>query len=244
MLRRSSIVLAVALLAVAARAEPDPCLPAPVDPSLHALAITLADAGDGFTKTLAPAAGSTFPAVSEDGTTVAALFTDAVDFVGSPVATVVLFRDGKVDASYPLESDLIAPGQAEPPADVAVEAKVVAAINARLAKTRWRALPVADACTDGSLHLADGLRIDYDVDHGRLTSTWRGRSRRLRGAFPAPGSTMEKDLPPTCGGVTGLARGFGSRALGWVVLEPSVQLGGDSCMGKLGVDLAIVVRVR
>jgi hypothetical protein len=43
--------------------------------------------------------------------------------------------------------------------------------------------------------------------------------------------------------VTGLALGFGSRASGFVVVVPRVNLGGDSCSGELGAELAIAVRV-
>lgn len=245
-MRAPCVILATLLAGGVARAAPDPCAPAAVDPALGPRAVAIGNSPDVEPGVMVAAPGSSFPAVSQDGTTVVQLFADHVDFVGTPVETLVFFTKGGASEAFTVEGDTMTPPGAEL---VAANAKQVDLANARLAKTRWRALAVATPCPGDSddahstVHLGGGLRIAYDVAHARLTARVGKTTRTLRDTFPPPGTTSEKDLSPTCGGVSGLAQAYGSRALGFVVLEPRVQLGGDSCMGSLGVDLSIVVRL-
>ena len=185
--------------------------------------------GEGWSKTLLPAGQAHFPAASADGTTIVDLIHDTQDFSGIPVATVVLWtKAGKAD-SFRLTSK---PGSDDAAAQAREEAKVVAAVNARLAAQRWRPLPLAAKHAD-----ADGDNLTLDV--GGVTLPFA----ELSGWFGAPG-IGNSERGGSCGSVTGIEKGFGSRELGFAVFLPRVNLGGDSCVGRLSADLAIVVPVR
>ena len=186
--------------------------------------------GTGWSKTLLPAAQAHFPAASADGTTIVDLIHDAQDFSGIPVATVTFWTQaGKAD-SFRLTSK---PGSDDAAAQAREEAKVVAAVNARLSAQRWRPLPLAAKHAD-----ADGGNLTLDV--GGVTLPFA----ELSGWFGAPGVGNSERGGGGCGNVTGIDKGFGSRELGFAVFLPRVNLGGDSCVGRLSADLAIVVPVR
>jgi len=213
---------------------PSPCAQAPVDPALRHLAVTLgaADPELGWQPTLVAADGASFPAVSEDGTTIVALFQDAQDFTGIPVSTVVFYRRGGAIASYDLSGDRASRDD---------DAAVIAAIDHRLARTRWRALPVGVACSDAAAVTLDGVTIAYDADRDRLTASIDGGApRRLRVRVPALGDADHDVGGGACGHIQHLDA-FGARALGFAIVVPSGTLGGDSCFGRLGVDTAFVV---
>lgn len=239
MLSLPRIVLVATLLSVAGSYSPIAAQPVssarPDAASAQPLAVTLdvlpKDAGKEWGRTLLPAAGSHFPAFSSDGTTVVHLINEHEDFTGIPLATVVFWtKKGKVD-SFRLTS--VSRGEVDAK-QTRREAKILAAINARLATKRWRPLPLADHEADDEDGKNRRLRIDgvtFPVES-------------LAKKFPAPGVGNGQGAGPTCGEVVGIDEGFGSRELGFAVFLPQPRLGGDSCKGRPHADLAIVLPVR
>jgi hypothetical protein len=245
----TAIVVVIIAAAAARSAAAAPCEPAPVDPTLHGLLVVVDQ--QSAAGPLVPAPGSTFPAVSEDGTTIVDLFQDDQDFTGLPISTLATFtrrgRDASVEADGPM------PGAADPPSpdEVAAWTRAVGDANALLAAHRWRTLPLAIACpapgddarTDAPIRLGFGGRLDITFDRAtaELSARVRGATHRLAAHFGAPGTADADVGGGGCGEVTGVDRAYGARSLGFVVLVPRAQLGGDSCFGNLGVDDALVV---
>jgi hypothetical protein len=192
------------------------------------------------------------PAIAGDGSAVAALFHDEVDFVGSPVDTLVIWRiaDGKELARVQVAVDQ----EAEPSDDVAGPAAKAAALAAQataaLAGHRW--LPVTGSATvgergdddaPGPIRLGDGRTLRLDMDRGALVID---RGTVSPDSFASPGSmmAMEGEEGGSCGFITGLDVVAGGRAGDdWILLQPHANLGGDSCFGSLGVDLALFARL-
>lgn len=229
---RLPFVLAAALLSAACSHAPRADRPLAAG---QALAVELgapdADYGTGWSRTLRPASQARFPAASADGTTIVDLIHDAQDFSGIPLATVVFWtRSGKVD-SFRLTS---ASSSDDAAAQAREEAKVVAAVNARLATQRWRPLPLAARRAD-----EDGSNATLDLGDGVTLSL-----TALAGKFEAPGTGAGELAGRGCGAVIGFTKGFGARDLGFAVALPRVNLGGDSCVGRPSADLAIVVPIR
>jgi hypothetical protein len=194
------------------------------------LAVTLGTGEDGgeWTRTLVPAEGSHFPAVSADGTTVVDLVTDAQDFSGIPIATVVLWTKSGIAESF----QLVSAAPDESPAEQAkLEETLVAKVNARLAQTTWHPLEKVSATGENedtgapdTLDLGDGITIKLE---------------QVR--FPPPGTLPQADGGGGCGDVIGLTEGFGSRELGFAVVFPQATLGGDDCFGTPSAELGTVV---
>jgi hypothetical protein len=232
----------VAALAGAAHADPARCAPAALDAPLRPLVVQ-SDAKAGGVLVAAP--GSQFPAVSDDGTTIVDLFQDETDFVGERVSTVQTFTRRGPGAAVQLMGGIEGSDAPATPDDVQAQTRAVRDANALLAKHRWRALAEGAVCPAPAdveqeeplsrVDFADGLRITLDPSSEVLTID----GRAVAAHFPAPGGGEFGG----CGGITGIARGYGSRKLGFVVLEPTVQLGGDSCVGNLGVQNTIVVPI-
>lgn len=193
------------------------------------LAVVLVeDAGEGsFTATLGPAEGARFPAVSADGTMVVHLVQDLEDFSGIPIATVVFWTAGGKGASFQLTSAI----QEQVTDDQArLEDEAVTQINAELAKTTWSPIVLVEATGEdpdtgapNTIDLGDGAVIELAAVAGRFTGL---------------GSAAEGG---ECGEVIGLAHGFGSKALGFAIVFPRVNLGGDDCYGSPSADTALVV---
>jgi hypothetical protein len=186
--------------------------------------------GMDATRTLAPAAGSHFPAASADGTTIVDLVQDAQDFSGIPIATVVFWTRAGVADKFQLVSE---PAESEAVGQTQDEEATVAKINAKLAEYSWHPLDKVTATGESEdtgapnlLDFGDGFTVTLDA---------------VADKFPAPGTLPSDDGGGGCGEITGLTEGFGSRATGFAVVFPSANLGGDDCYGSPDADLAIVV---
>ena len=170
--------------------------------------------------------GARFPAISSDGK-IAALFTDEQDFTGSVITTVVVWSRSGVRVG-----EVAVGGERGPTADAAA----VARANKLLAGN-WRELKTFSCpAATSSVELGGGLVAKVDKD-GTVSVGDRAAS------FSAPGTTQLGVNRP-CGTITGIARAFGTRSDGVVVLVPARTLGGDSCFGSTDAELALVVRVR
>lgn len=187
------------------------------------------------------------PAISADGTLVAALFHDTTDFVGLPVDTLVVWRiaDGKRVAQV-ASSDGQPPSD-DAPVDPSAGARKAAEANAALAGHTW----IHASGSPTAVPHEDGEGADVTLGDGRVVTYAEGAltlpSGRLEpDGFAAPGDGMEDDDGGGCGAIFSVRVLAGGRAGDdWMLLEPDgVQLGGDSCMGKLTADLAQVVHVR
>ena len=181
------------------------------------------------------------PAISSDGTLVAALFHDTTDFVGMPVDTVVVWRlaDGSRVGEATSSDGQPPAGDAAPAADQ----DRVAAATALLAGHTWVKAAAAPAVTPHDqgegvdIALADGRTLRFAestflLDGGTVTPA----------GFDAPGDGSDEIGGGGCGdigGVTVLAAGAD-----WLLVAPDqINLGGDSCTGKLEADLARVVKL-
>ena len=239
MLRALAIVIALAAAAHAVHADPAPCAPAPADPTLRHLAVQTDAASGGV---LVPAPGSVFPAVSDDGTIVVDLFEDATDFVGTPVSTLATFTRRGSGPSVALEGNVDSATPAQPD-QVQAQTRAMIDANALLAKHRWRALSAGAICPRDPDDAERGERVELDgglhVTFDPTADAIAVDGRAVASHFPAPGSSEFGG----CGRISGVARAYGSRALGFIVLEPTGSLGGDSCTGELGVDTTIVVPI-
>jgi hypothetical protein len=221
---KAALVICLVLVARAAHADEDPCQPAPAaDPTLRKLAV----AADKQ-KVLITAPGSLFPAISEDGATVVQFFDDARDFSDEPIPSVVFWSsDGR---------QLLRTQSAD-------------AANARLAKTRWRAIPFTDACVVGDRHeptgfdaiFVDGIRLHYDVATSEL-AVLGGHPAHRHVKLPMIGKRIS-DPPGSCGYLRAMI-------VYWVpsarlaILIPGGGLGGDSCMGQPSAELATPVSLH
>ena len=184
----------------------------------------------GVSRTLAPAPGSQFPAVSADGTTIVDLVADAQDFSGIPIATVVFWTRSGVAASFQLVSTM---GEEGPPDQAKLEQTTVEQINAKLAETTWT--PIAKVSASGE-DPETGAPSTLDLGDGTTITLAQVADR-----FPAPGEASSEMGGGGCGDVIGLADGYGSRQIGFAVVFPQVNLGGDDCFGSPSAELAIVV---
>lgn len=184
------------------------------------------------------------PAISDDGSAVAALFHDEVDFVGSPVDTLIIWSlaDGKELARVRIEGET---PDAIVPDDQA--SALAAQATAALAAHGW--LPVTGSAV--AIDQEDGGSVVHLGDHALHLVAESGTlamdgARLVPDSFPAPGTASE-DLGGEsggCGAVTGLEVLAGGRAGDdWILLAPKVNLGGDSCFGELGADLARLVKI-
>jgi len=228
----------VAALEGAAVAAPDKAAPVATCPAIkaptaaHPIVLTVKD-------NLFSATPGDFPAVSADGDKLAMLFDDAEDFSAAPVHTLVIWnKAGKELVRMTSRTDPVDPDVKAPPPDGALLYRLDKA-NRALAGT-WRSIGMAVSCSDGSLSIGDGVTFRFD----EAKQTLIGAHGPIKQAFGSPGDRSEPPDHGGCGSVTRLAYGFGSKAFGSVVLVPSANLGGDSCVGKLGVDQAIVVPAR
>ncbi len=198
-------------------------------------------------------AGSVFPAISKDGQTIVQLFRDEEDFSSAPVETVVFFNaDGVRRASFKVGGH---GPEAAPPA------KIVARVNAALAKTTWRALPLARSCAlpgnpDDDLHttvaFADGHAFTFDERTGHLTSEDTAHGpRRVRSQALAVGpigwreSFDPKDKTQHgCGTVRSITEAIWSPTTGILLVVATGQLGGDSCVGRISAETVAAVKVQ
>lgn len=186
------------------------------------------------------------PAISADGTLVAALLHDEVDFVGLPVDTVAVWRttDGTLVGS-------VASNDREPPDEgAAPDTSRAAAATALLAGQRWTKaapMPAPVPSPEGDkigVPFDDGIALvfadeslfvveadDWNVPRGAIVPS----------GFPAPGDGSDEIGGGDCGTVGGfkpLATGPG-----WFLIAPDkLDLGGDSCHGRPLVDLVVLTR--
>jgi hypothetical protein len=230
---RWALIAAIVMAAEAAHA--DPCAaPDPIDAAPRAMAVALGpppDSAAGWTRTLAAADGSQFPAVSEDGRVIVELFYDRN--AGQPLGTVVFFSRSRRAATIDLASDTT-----DSRAQERLERRALAAINERLGRARWRPLAVATPC-DALLHdavtaaLGDGVTVTVA---GRSISITRdGANRPTHATIP--------DLARTCDRFAVLDRAFGSRAIGFAVVVPHVDVPDVSCVGSPTAALAVAVPI-
>ena len=213
----------IAIVLAARAAAADPCTASLPNARPTRLGVHLKDG------LLAANDGARFPAIRGDGA-IAALFADSEDFSGDPITTLVVWS--KTGARL---GELSLGGQRP-----VVDARAVERANKLLAGS-WRELK-AFACDEkaASLELGGGLVATVGADGVAHVADRTAR-------FPAPGTVGmgDPDLDgKPCGQITGIARAFGTRTDGVVVLVPRRSLGGDSCFGATDAALAIAVRLR
>lgn len=181
------------------------------------------------------------PAISADGTLVAALFHDEVDFVGMPVDTVVVWKvaDGtRVGEAASNDGDP-GDGDAAPVADPGRAAKA----TALLAGHTWIKVGATPAVTPHD----QGEGVDIALGDGRTLRFAEGTFSLSAGAvtptsFAAPGDGTEEVGGGGCGEI------FGTKVLAagadWLLVVPDeINLGGDSCFGKFGAELAQIIKL-
>ena len=185
------------------------------------------------------------PAISADGTLVAALFHDTTDFVGLPVDTLVVWRiaDGARVAAV-ASNDRTPPSDDDSAPDPATGARQVALATAALAGKRGLRAPTlattanAESGEATTITVADGRLLHYEYGELALPD---GRV----GGLDSPGEAMDEGD----GGGGGCGSIYTVKVLAggdadWLLLAPDyIQLGGDNCSGKLEADLAQLVRV-
>ncbi len=187
------------------------------------------------------------PAVSVDGTLVAALFHDHTDFVGVPVDTLVIWRTADGERLGEVASgDGSPPDEASPAVDDG--ARGAAEATRALAGQRWIHAPAPATVTgedreSSTVTLVDGTVVRY-VD---------GKLGFDGGAIEPDRFASAGDLAPgdagadgtSCGGVMTVAALAEDVAGDWLLLAPDrIELGGDACTGKLTAELAILARLR
>ncbi|MGE5180898.1 MAG: hypothetical protein ACM31C_02495 [Acidobacteriota bacterium] len=191
-----------------------------------------------------------FPSVSDDGSTIAELYREGEDFTGAPITTLVLWsKTGTRLASFRLGGFTDPSRPPEHAGKIAAyEWPILAAANAQLSHHLWSSLAVGKPCGEdpvdpgGALCFADGLSIRYLEGSDELVIRAGKRApRRVAAAFPPAGRRDAADGGGGCGGTRGLAGGYGSLALGIVILDPASLLGGDSCVGLPASDRALPV---
>lgn len=181
------------------------------------------------------------PAISADGTLVAAMFHDTTDFVGMPVDTVVVWKiaDGTRVGEAASSDGQPPEGDAPPVADPGRAAKA----TALLAKQSWIKVAATPAITPRDqgegvdIALADGRTLrfaenTFSLDGGAVTPS----------SFPPPGDGSEEVGGGGCGEI------FGAKVLAagadWLLVVPDqINLGGDSCYGKLEAELAQIIKL-
>ncbi len=238
----SRVAMAAMACARAALAEPCPVAATP-DATPHDLAVIAGPATqDNAGMTAAP--GSVFPAISKDGKTIVELFEDHADFSYAPITSLVLW-----DASgNPTAFRVGTFEQKTPVADVVHQA------NARLAKTTWRTLPRAEGCSTGddasrrSTAAFHGVTFTLDPTKGELAieDTVKDKPRtRTQKVKLAPLGTREKaNGGGHCGELTGITSAIWDAASQTVIVVPTGQLGGDSCVGELDATKATFIRLK
>ena len=218
MLARTAIVLVA--LATTAAADPKVCSTPPTSRTPRAMTVTLE-----HRNLLAPAPGSEFPAISEDGSRFVELFDEMQDFTGFPIRTLVVWsRTGKELAEVSTAED--GPASGERPTNADDRASLRKAVAA-LAGTKWRPLDRFTSCErdERTIQLPDGASVSLDVDHQTLVvSKPRSVTKMKR-----PGFNAETKGP--CGSYVRLGSAFGGTADGAVVVTVVPQLGGDMCSG-------------
>lgn len=232
-------VCVLAALEGAATAAPDKAAPVATCPAVHAPSAPHAIQLSIHDNLLTDKPGE-LPAVSADGTKLAMVFHDEEDFTGAPIRTLIIWnKAGKqifsiTDRDDPHYDD----DYKAPPPSKALLADLAKA-NAALGGT-WKSIGMAVPCSDGSLGVGDGVTFRFD-DKTHAVVDARGP---IKIGFGSPGTRMEPDSKGGCGEVTGLVEAFGSKAFGFVVLKPRIQLGGDSCFGTPSAKLVSIVPVR
>ncbi len=253
------LVAAVAMVmtgtgVAAAETEPLPCnavAPMP-DATLRDLRVAVAPATDRRPVGMTATPGSVFPAISADGETIALLFLDAEDYVEASSETVVFFRaNGERGASFRVGGPTPA---AAPPATV------VARVNARLAKTTWRALPTASGCevpgtasedTHTQVKFADGHTFTYDEGTGHLTTEDvvlgqpRVRSQRLGLGWLgwSDGWDANDKTRHGCGDARAIDDVTWSPTTRLLFAVPRGRMGGDSCIGNPSAETVVVAKI-
>jgi hypothetical protein len=179
------------------------------------------------------------PAVSADGTLVAALFHDEVDFVGLPVDTVVVWRVADGTRVGAVASNDGADDAPPPDADAAARAGEATAL---LAGHTW-----VHATAAATVAAIDGGGADVALGDGR-TLRLRELALTLDGAhvtpdaFPAPGDGSEEIGNGPCGTIgslTVLAAGAD-----WLLAAPAqIDLGGDAGAGRFDSEVAQLFRI-
>lgn len=239
----------------------------------HAIALELVDregteSGRPMQR-LSPATMAEFPALSEDGRWLALAANDEADFSADVVVRlrIVALPSGHTLATHVLEDESAA-YDAKTPREVAAYER--ATTNARvkaqaeLDQKRWVGLerayvPAETSCVAGPWTLFDASRtLDVDrvrrferaaleleltpSEHLTVRTAKGGRvdARTMSVSFPAMGRASEGG---ECGGVIGLRDAWISGDHRTLVLTPHPSLGGDNCVGHLGLDQTIVTRL-
>lgn len=210
-----------------------------------------------------------FPALSEDGRWLALAANDAADFSGHLVVRlrIVALPSGRALATHVLDDENAAL-DAKTPAALAAHERTTqnasAKAQAQLDQKRWIGLerayvPAEQSCDAGPWLLFDSARtLDVDrvrrferasleleltpaEDHLTVRVAKNGRidARTLPVTFPAMGRSSEG----ACGGLYGLRDAWIAQDKGTLVLAPHPSLGGDNCVGNLGLDQTVVVRL-
>lgn len=185
--------------------------------------------------------GGALPAISADGTLVAALFHDTVDMVGVPVDTVVVWRTA--DGS---RVGAVASNDGEPPElDVAPVADPGRATKATelLAGHTWikvatpPAVTPADQAEGVAIALGDGRSVRFAEE------TFVAEGGTVTPAkFAGPGGGSDEIGGGDCGAIGGVKVLAGGGD--WLLVAPDqIDLGGDSCIGMLGAELAMIVKL-
>lgn len=221
------------------------------------------------TRVLAPATLSAFPALSEDGRWLALAANDEADFSADLVVRlrIVALPSGRALATYVFADEGAEYSARTPTALAAYERATRRALEqaqAQLDQKRWIGLerayvPAETRCVAGPWTLFDASRtLDVDrvrrferaalelelaADKDRLTvrTAEGGRidARTLPVSFPAMGRSSEGG----CGGVYGFRDAWIAQDQGTVVLAPHPSLGGDNCVGHLGLDQTVVMQL-
>ncbi len=185
--------------------------------------------------------GGALPAISADGTLVAALFHDTVDFVGVPVDTVVVWRttDGSRVGAVASNDGQPPEGDAAPVADPgrATKATELLAGHTWIKVAAPPAVTPADQAEGVTIALSDGRTLRFAeetfVAEGGTVSPQK---------FAGPGDGSDEIGGGDCGtigSVKVLAAGGD-----WLLVAPDkIDLGGDACGGRLDAELAMIVKL-
>jgi hypothetical protein len=239
------LLLPIALVVEVGAVRAEPCVDLPRNAAPRPMQLELVKRSEDFPgRVLALTSGAELPAVSADGSMIAQLFNDEMDFTGAPITTLLVWsRSGKQLGRYWLDTSLPV-SDAERARN---EAKVLREANARLGKTRWRPIAIHRVCdSDRSVLALDDVTVTFDPDAQRLAIVRGGKSTAVASRFPAPGTRMSGngDGGSDCGTVLGLDSGFGGKAIGLAVVIPAASFGGDSCMGGIPAGFAVAIPVR
>lgn len=202
---------------------------------------------------------ATFPAVNREGTEIAVLANDQQDFSGKSVQTLRFLdaRSGATKASF-VAYDEMEEGNAS---DTEL-AKVHRARDARMAQassllsaTTWQTLDAGEALEspgdDRPRYLRRfrdaGIVIEATEKDGGLHLQVRagnGAPKSFHAASPVLGWARDgQTRRQPCGSVTGVDAAYADPQGRFVLVRPSVNLGGDACMGVLAIDTLVLVRL-